>query len=287
MQEKNALLQASMTINQIYEGLGLSDEKKDLVDFYNPEAAKQVNSFIESNGAKDSVIDQFNPLKYRRYNELLNTFQTQYGNTKPLQVVYLASGLSNYAQQAVKSGKQNIQFFEIDYPSILDFKENIASYAEKNFAGKIKYVRTDYLTNGIIKPLQEKGIDLTLPTLFIWQGQIANLTQAQIEKVLAEINDNFQAEISIGLDYFSEQLVSKKTGIEQIDNLMSKLATAFEINFITGFNESKISQLMGKYGFHSNKVETGNILAEKYHVKPFEPSLEHAAVYTGTRLGKG
>lgn len=171
---------------QLFANLG-STEAFDKVAAINPNFAltaavrhKHINKFMSAVAKKPA-----NPIK---------------------QVVILGAGMDTRPLRKSKY-EGRLKFFEVDQAKLLQFK--LAVYQQNSIEPKSALVGADYLKDNFIELLAQSGLNLAIPTLFIWEGNVAYLPLPAIKSVLAKIKASFQQDTYIIFDYPNNLVASQ------------------------------------------------------------------------------
>lgn len=213
-------------------------------------------------------------IRSRWINKLYQTYIKQKGFK---QIIILGSGydVRPFKKNALnQQGKKNaakyaeVKFWEVDKAAILDDKEKI--FKEADLDKNAIYLRTDYTEEGFIEKLKEAKVDLTSPTLFIWEGNTMYLDKEQIPQVMQKLKSAFQ-DFVITFDYFKQSF---------IDTLPFKIWKA-GIDDIQAFAKQNGLTLL--------KNESMDQLAKEYHVDehPSEDFEQYSVCALGASRGNG
>lgn len=140
------------------------------------------------------------------------------------QIIILGAG---YDTRAVNFNNilsdRMIRVFEVDQPSILTYKEAIYN---KNLIDKnAVYLTINYLCSNLISYFKSHGIDIKLPTYFLWEGNTMYLDKEEMDGILQMLRGNFQ-KFLISFDYVSNSFLNKQVcndiSKEDYENFKSK-----------------------------------------------------------------
>lgn len=174
----------------------------------------------ESKRAADRIFASFPPVKTNvvvrtRYLDDWLDGQLQSGFR---QVVILGAGLDTRAQ---RKASPDVAFFEIDDGATLRFKEE--RLREKGIEPGVAYIPGDYVQEDLVALLAGAGLDFSLPTHFIWEGNTMYLSAAAVARVLTSITQNLQR-FSISFDYMPPEVIAKQTGDAEITAVVERFA---------------------------------------------------------------
>lgn len=157
------------------------------------------------------------------------------------QVVLLGSGLDTRASRFAKEG---VNYFEIDAPVLLKFKEEIFKNFSNNHKNRVKYIPGDYIQENVIELLQKNECDPQLPTHFIWEGNLFYLPKEAAKNVFRKLKKSFH-NFTISFDYVSDRVIKKELdypGAKGFVEWFEKMGAPW----ITGFNH--IEELSSQVG---------------------------------------
>jgi O-methyltransferase involved in polyketide biosynthesis len=83
----------------------------------------------------------------------------------------------------------------------------------------VKFIRGNYVTDGLIELLTQNGFDFDLPTYFIWEGNTMYLPLECTKRVLAQLRD-YVKRFRLSFDYMAESVIAKTTGDAGITSLV-------------------------------------------------------------------
>ncbi len=174
----------------------------------------------ETKRAADRIFASFPPVKVNvrvrtRYLDDRLDAQLQNGFR---QVVILGAGLDTRAQRKAKPG---VAYFEIDDGATLRFKRE--RLEENGIDPGVAYIPGDYVAQDLVALLSGAGLDVSLPTHFIWEGNTMYLSAAAVARVLGSIAQNLPR-YSISFDFMAPEVVAKTTGDQDITALVERFA---------------------------------------------------------------
>ena len=174
----------------------------------------------ESKRAADRIFESFPPVKINvvvRTRYLDDWLEAQLQSGFP-QVVILGAGLDTRAQRKAAPG---VAFFEIDDGATLRFKEE--RLRENGMKLGVAYIPGDYVQEDLVALLTGAGLDFSLPTHFIWEGNTMYLSAAAVSRVLSSIAQNLRR-FSISFDYMPPEVIAKETGDAEITAVVERFA---------------------------------------------------------------
>ncbi|MFY9656022.1 MAG: SAM-dependent methyltransferase [Methylocystis sp.] len=172
----------------------------------------------ESKRAADRIFASFPPVKTNvvvrtRYLDDRLDAQLQSGFR---QVVILGAGLDTRAQRKARPG---VAFFEIDEGATLRFKQE--RLREKGIEPGVAYIPGDYVAEDLVALLSGAGLDFSLPTHFLWEGNTMYLNAVAVTRVLSSISQSLPR-FSLSFDYMAPEVIAKETGDPEITALVAR-----------------------------------------------------------------
>lgn len=145
------------------------------------------------------------------------------------QVVILGSGLDT---RAVRIKGQGVNYFEIDDPATLQFKEQCLT--EHHYQANVCYLPGDYVKDDLIKLLLNSAFDFEKRTYFLWEGNTTLLQKEAVIDILKKIRDCVQ-NFCLSFDYMSEKVISRTTGHPDLNDYIDQYERKYA-PWITGFD---------------------------------------------------
>jgi methyltransferase (TIGR00027 family) len=133
------------------------------------------------------------------------------------QVVILGAGLDT---RAVRKAAHGVRFFEIDDAATMTLKRYVLD--QHRLSADVALIDGNYVTDGVLPLLLAHGLDVTLPTFVIWEGNTMYLEAAADRAVLTELRQHL-AHVRVSFDYFVPAIITRTTG----DPAMTRLAENF------------------------------------------------------------
>lgn len=188
-----------------------------------------------------------------RHQVILNQLKNCIKKQAIKQVIILGCGLDTTAvceRDLFKS--KEITIFEIDQPSILEFKKRMFIKHDSSLLSHVRYIACNYIEQNFIALLSEYGVCFTDPTCFIWEGNVMYLEVNQISDVLNKIKDSFP-DVTVIADYYSPER------IEEVKKEKPELAIGIEnfksFNAHLKFN-CNLQHLITELGFSNIEMIT-------------------------------
>jgi O-methyltransferase involved in polyketide biosynthesis len=111
----------------------------------------------------------------------------------------------------------------------------------------------------------KNGLDPSLPTFFIWEGNTMYLEREQIVRTLKGIQQNFNS-VSITIDCISRNALEGKTNMPEADKIIDQFKSA-GAPFKSGFNSEDIIQLSNEVCLDLVESTTLGQVAKDYSKK--------------------
>jgi len=157
---------------------------------------------------------------------------TELINQGVTQVVLLGSG---FDMRACRSDKQGVKFFDVDQNSVIQFKQNVIQQNSINYPSKL--ITCNYLEDDLVTKLTEKGVNISEPTLFVWEGNSLYIPENNIYQLFCKLNDSFE-KMSITFDFISDKVINLSDGLESAQEAKDYFNEMFS-PWITGFEDIK------------------------------------------------
>ncbi|HSA66301.1 MAG TPA: SAM-dependent methyltransferase [Methyloceanibacter sp.] len=122
------------------------------------------------------------------------------------QVVILGAGLDT---RGVRKQAPGVTYFEIDDADTISFKQ--ARLAEAGIEAPIVFIPGNYVSDGLLRLLDENGFDFDLPTYVIWGGNTMYLNRPAVLEVLSDLRGSV-GKFAISFDYLTEAVIDYATG---------------------------------------------------------------------------
>ena len=174
----------------------------------------------ESKKAADRISQSFPPIRNNvrlrtRYFDDRLRLQIDQGFR---QILILGAGLDTRPQRIAAEG---VAYFEIDAPETQAFKK--AKLEENSVDPNTTYIGADYLTDGMIDLLRQSGLDFSLPTHVIWEGNTMYLDDGAVHRILTDLMSAI-GRCSTSFDYFAEAVIKEETGDPEISSVVARFA---------------------------------------------------------------
>ena len=176
------------------------------------------------------------------------------------QVVSLGAGLAMRAQIFATDG---VGFYEVDQPGVLAFKHAVL---RARGVEPCASVACNYLEVDLPAQLAETGLDPSLPTLVVWEGNTMYLPYEAIFPFLTQLAEGI-ASLRIAFDYFAFDLAHRDFETEEEAELVDRLEAAMRTTFAAGFPDLSVFERRTPLAV----AESGTILALRGE---YEPGVE-------------
>lgn len=161
------------------------------------------------------------------------------------QIVFLGAGFDSRSYRfnhLIKTSK----IFEVDTKATQEYKRTILKNKNQVFEN-INYIEADFEKDNVFEKLIENGYNISVKTLFIWEGVTFYLTINAVKRMLMEIRKNSGRESMICFDF------------QTIKNMKDLIKTGIEETIKFGIEEGKINEFISsnKYSIieHLNSKE--------------------------------
>ena len=150
-----------------------------------------------------------------------------------IQVVLLGSG---FDMRACRSKQSGVSFFDVDQSAVINFKNKIIQDNLIDYPSKL--ITCNYLEDDLIAMLKDSGVDISKPTLFVWEGNSLYIPEDKIYQLLNILKNSFK-KMSIIFDYISDKVVRSDEGLESTQQAKTYFDEMFS-PWVTGFENIKI-----------------------------------------------
>jgi methyltransferase (TIGR00027 family) len=185
------------------------------------------------------------------------------------QVIILGSGFDTLPARKIKyTHELGVKFFEIDKEAILDCKKVIydANQVDKN----AEYIAVDYVKENLIDALKKRGVNFSLPTLILWEGNIHYLNKEDVIRIIHDLSTHFEKPI-ITFDYMhstiqtSAQTLDAQSQETSLEATKAKFASG-KAAFTCFFDPAEIVSIGESQGLICTTHKTAADLAIEYQV---------------------
>lgn len=184
------------------------------------------------------------------------------------QVVILGTGFDTRAYRI--SSNNQIMIFEADLSIILDRKESII----KNYLGvlpeNIVFTPIDFNCQKLDEILEAKGLNLSKPVLFIWEGVTQYITEDAIDNTLKFISKSSSGSRLV-FTYVLKRFIDGTSDMVGVESLLTTFKSE-EQPFYFGLNPSELGEFLSKYNLSLIEDVGGSYYQENY-LKPLGRNL--------------
>ena len=149
------------------------------------------------------------------------------------QVVSLGAGL---AMRAHVFATEGVGFFEVDQPGVLEYKHAVL---RARGVTPCRSLACDYLEVDVPDGLANVGLDPSLPTLFVWEGNTMYLPFEAIFPFLTRLAEGIRS-LRIAFDYFSADLANRDFQSEEEAEVVARVEAAMGTSFSAGFPDLSV-----------------------------------------------
>jgi methyltransferase (TIGR00027 family) len=194
---------------------------------------------------------------------------TEHIDAGATQIVLLGGG---FDMRACKYAKPNVQFFDVDQATVLNFKQNVIEKNNINYPSI--FIPCNYIEEDVISLMKKGGFKTEESTLFIWEGNSMYIPEKLIFDLFNTLTKNI-SRFSIAFDYLTYDILNQDSGKEELDEV-AEIFDDLGSPWITGFDNIHIieenTSLIG-----SEDVPM-TILEKSY--EPEKPSTEAELINT-------
>jgi methyltransferase (TIGR00027 family) len=116
------------------------------------------------------------------------------------QVVVLGAGFDTRAARLAHAGTR---FFEVDHPLTQAEKRSRLANAPGYPMNAAVYVQCDFEKDDFIQELVDSDLDLEAPTLVLWEGVSAYLSEEAVRHTLSRVAQSFRGRLLFTFDYLN------------------------------------------------------------------------------------
>lgn len=176
------------------------------------------------------------------------------------QVVSLGAGLAMRTHLLAADG---VAFYEVDQPEVLAFKDRVL---RARGVEPCPSLACNYLEVDLPAGLEGIGLDRSLPTLVVWEGNTMYLPRDAIWPLLTQLADGISS-LRIAFDYFAVDLPGREFETDVEAEVVARMEAAMGTSFVTGFTDLSVFERETPFTI----AESGRILA--LH-EQYEPGVE-------------
>lgn len=132
------------------------------------------------------------------------------------QVVILGAGLDTRPYRI--PGRDHIKFFEIDMPSIQDYKKKKTENYLGSLQDNVVFIPIDFNIQTLDAVTARKGLDFSKAAVFIWEGATPYITKEAVGNTLLFISKSSSGSIVL-FSYILKSVIEKNSDIEGANDL--------------------------------------------------------------------
>lgn len=159
------------------------------------------------------------------------------------QVVILGAGLDTRPYRI--TGRDHIKFFEIDMPSIQDYKKRKIENYLGSLPHNIVFIPIDFDMQTLDAVTVGKGLDFSKPVFFIWEGVTPYITEEAVGNTLRFISKSSPGSIVV-FTYILKSVVEKSSDIVGADDLVTYLEK-YGITWHFGLDPSAVPAFLKEF----------------------------------------
>ncbi|MFC1787429.1 class I SAM-dependent methyltransferase [Halobacteriota archaeon] len=183
-------------------------------------------------------------------------------------IVILGAGLDSRPYRI--SGINKTRVFELDLPSIQNFKKKRLIKILGSLPSHVTFVPIDFNNQTLDDVVTSKGLDILKPTFFIWEGVTQYITQEAVDSTLKYVSKTCPGS-RIVFTYIQKSVIDGTSDLEGADALM-KLSKKAKAPWLFGLEPSNIKEFLGQYNLSLIEDVGASYYQEKY-LKPIGRNL--------------
>ena len=149
------------------------------------------------------------------------------------QIVILGSG---FDMRPLVFQTEGVHFCDVDQPAVLAFKGKVL---ESHGVTPCVGIPCNYLEVDLPAKLEEAGLDLDAPILFIWEGNTMYLPEELIYGFLGRLSSRIRS-FKIAFDFFARSVIDRTTGDEHITATTDAFENTLKVKWLTGFDDLSV-----------------------------------------------
>lgn len=183
-------------------------------------------------------------------------------------IVILGAGLDSRPYRI--PGITNTRVFEIDLPSTQNYKKKRLKKILSSLPTHVTFVPIDFNNQTLDEVLGPKGLDISKPTFFIWEGVTQYITAEAVESTLKYISKACPGSMIV-FTYILKSVIDGSSNIEGADAMMKATSKA-KVSWIFGLEPSSIKGFLRQYNL-SIIEDVGASYYQKKYLKPIGRDL--------------
>lgn len=184
------------------------------------------------------------------------------------QIVILGTGFDTRAYRI--PGINEIKVFEVDLPNILDKKQSLIRKCIGNIPDNIIFTPIDFNVQKLDEVLMDKDLELSKPSLFIWEGVTQYISEEAIINTLKFISNTSSGSMLV-FTYILKSVIdgtSNKIDGEALMNLFKAGDQPWQF----GLNPSEVNDFIEPYNLRLIE-DIGASYYQKNYLKPIGRNL--------------
>lgn len=183
-------------------------------------------------------------------------------------IVILGAGLDSRPYRIPEINKTKV--FEVDLPSSQNYKMKRIKKIFGSLPYHVTYVPIDFNNQTLDEALGPKGLDISKPTFFIWEGVTQYITAEAVDSTLKYISKTSPGSGAV-FTYILKSVIDGTSNLEGADTLM-KMAKKLKEPWIFGLEPSNIKEFLRQYNLSLIEDIGASYYQEKY-LKPLGRNL--------------
>jgi len=191
-------------------------------------------------------------------------------------IVILGAGLDARAYRI--PGINQTKVFEVDQPYTLNFKKEKITNLLGSFPSHVTHVPIDFNQQALGESLASKGLDLSKPAFFIWEGVTQYITADAVKATLQFVSNARQGS-ELVFTYILRSVVEGTSSLDGADYLL-KTTKKMNAPWVFGIAPSNLSEFLKE----NNLILIEDIGASFYQEKYLKPIKRNLDVYEIERI---
>ena len=164
-------------------------------------------------------------------------------------------------------GVENMQYFELDHPSVIKKKKASIKKALAKLPSHVVYVPIDFEKQSLETELNKAGYKLAIKTLFIWEGVTQYITKEAIESTLSYISQSKEGS-RVVFTYVLKEYIDNPGSVPELEALYKQTKKIW----ISGMDPSTMEDYLEKFGLKLLQDAGAEYYKEKY-LKPLNREM--------------
>lgn len=189
-------------------------------------------------------------------------------------IVILGAGLDSRPYRIPEINKTKV--FEVDLPPVQNYKMKRIKKILGSLPSHVTYVPIDFNNQTLDEALGPKGLDISKPTFFIWEGVTQYITAEAVDSTLKYISKTSPGS-RVVFTYVLKSVIDGTSNLVGADNLMKIMTKKAKSPFIFGLEPSNIKEFLLHYNLSLIEDIGASYHQEKY-LKPIGRNLNVSEV---------